>query len=166
MISRFFAQLGFDSMLHLVVCNQVDLTVFYAVARQLQEQQLQARQLVLQQQAASAVAAASKTQREVCYLLHSDHLDCIHWHTRPIAVYAAVSVCFCVLLQYGVAVAGVCLPLHCLCRCHSLLHCLCRCCLTSCSSCPPTCRTAPDLHMCRDQICPEKIFCPSDMTNA
>ncbi|KAL0024901.1 hypothetical protein WJX77_001165 [Trebouxia sp. C0004] len=35
------------------------------IARQLQEQQLQARQLVLQQQAASAVAAASKTQREV-----------------------------------------------------------------------------------------------------
>lgn len=31
----------------------------------MQEQQLQARQLVLQQQAASAVAAASKTQREV-----------------------------------------------------------------------------------------------------
>lgn len=39
-----------------------------AVARQLQEQQLQARQLVLQQQAASAVAAASKTQREVTKL--------------------------------------------------------------------------------------------------
>ena len=37
-----------------------------AVARQMQEQQLRARQLVLQQQAASAVAAASKTQREVC----------------------------------------------------------------------------------------------------
>ena len=36
-----------------------------AVARQLQEQQLKARQLVLQQQAASATAAASKTQREV-----------------------------------------------------------------------------------------------------
>lgn len=36
-----------------------------AVARQMQEQQLRARQLVLQQQAASAVAAASKTQREV-----------------------------------------------------------------------------------------------------
>lgn len=35
------------------------------VARQMQEQQLKARQLVLQQQAASAVAAASKTQREV-----------------------------------------------------------------------------------------------------
>ena len=31
----------------------------------MQEQQLRARQLVLQQQAASAVAAASKTQREV-----------------------------------------------------------------------------------------------------
>ena len=31
----------------------------------MQEQQLKARQLVLQQQAASAVAAASKTQREV-----------------------------------------------------------------------------------------------------
>ena len=30
------------------------------------EQQLRARQMVLQQQAASAVAAASKTQREVC----------------------------------------------------------------------------------------------------
>ena len=40
-------------------------TYVHAVARQLQEQQLQARQLVLQQQAASAVAAASKTQREV-----------------------------------------------------------------------------------------------------
>ena len=37
-----------------------------AVARTMQEQQLKARQLVLQQQAASAVAAASKTQREVC----------------------------------------------------------------------------------------------------
>ena len=36
-----------------------------AVARTMQEQQLKARQLVLQQQAASAVAAASKTQREV-----------------------------------------------------------------------------------------------------
>lgn len=36
-----------------------------AVARQMQEQQLRSRQLVLQQQAASAVAAASKTQREV-----------------------------------------------------------------------------------------------------
>ena len=36
-----------------------------AVARQMQEQQLRARQAVLQQQAASAVAAASKTQREV-----------------------------------------------------------------------------------------------------
>lgn len=36
-----------------------------AVARQMQEQQLRARQLVLQQQALSAVAAASKTQREV-----------------------------------------------------------------------------------------------------
>ena len=35
------------------------------MARQMQEQQLRARQLVLQQQAASAVAAASKTQREV-----------------------------------------------------------------------------------------------------
>ncbi|KAK9915773.1 hypothetical protein WJX75_003978 [Coccomyxa subellipsoidea] len=35
------------------------------IARQMQEQQLKARQLVLQQQAASAVAAASKTQREV-----------------------------------------------------------------------------------------------------
>ncbi|EFN57106.1 hypothetical protein CHLNCDRAFT_143928 [Chlorella variabilis] len=35
------------------------------IARQMQEQQLRARQLVLQQQAASAVAAASKTQREV-----------------------------------------------------------------------------------------------------
>lgn len=35
------------------------------MARQLQEQQLKARQLVLQQQAASATAAASKTQREV-----------------------------------------------------------------------------------------------------
>jgi splicing factor U2AF subunit len=33
--------------------------------RSMQEQQLKARQLVLQQQAASAVAAASKTQREV-----------------------------------------------------------------------------------------------------
>ena len=53
-------------MLRLVVCNLLDLAVLYAVARQLQEQQLQARQLVLQQQAASAVAAASKTQREVC----------------------------------------------------------------------------------------------------
>lgn len=31
----------------------------------MQEQQLRARQLVLQQQALSAVAAASKTQREV-----------------------------------------------------------------------------------------------------
>jgi len=31
----------------------------------MQEQQLLARQMVLQQQAASAVAAASKTQREV-----------------------------------------------------------------------------------------------------
>ena len=39
--------------------------VCVAVARQMQEQQLKARQLVLQQQAASAVAAASKTQREV-----------------------------------------------------------------------------------------------------
>jgi hypothetical protein len=39
--------------------------VVRAVARQMQEQQLKARQLVLQQQAASAVAAASKTQREV-----------------------------------------------------------------------------------------------------
>lgn len=37
----------------------------HAVAKQMQEQQLRARQLVLQQQAASAVAAASKTQREV-----------------------------------------------------------------------------------------------------
>jgi splicing factor U2AF subunit len=35
------------------------------IARQMQEQQLRARQLVLQQQAASAVLAASKTQREV-----------------------------------------------------------------------------------------------------
>ncbi|KAL4419535.1 hypothetical protein ABPG77_005766 [Micractinium sp. CCAP 211/92] len=35
------------------------------IARQMQEQQLRARQLVLQQQALSAVAAASKTQREV-----------------------------------------------------------------------------------------------------
>lgn len=35
------------------------------IQRQMQEQQLRARQLVLQQQAASAVAAASKTQREV-----------------------------------------------------------------------------------------------------
>ena len=39
-----------------------------AVARTMQEQQLKARQLVLQQQAASAVAAASKTQREVLTL--------------------------------------------------------------------------------------------------
>ena len=37
-----------------------------AVKRQMAEQQLRARQMVLQQQAASAVAAASKTQREVC----------------------------------------------------------------------------------------------------
>ncbi|KAL4545959.1 hypothetical protein Ndes2526B_g05081 [Nannochloris sp. 'desiccata'] len=36
-----------------------------AIARQMQEQQLRARQLVLHQQAASAVIAASKTQREV-----------------------------------------------------------------------------------------------------
>lgn len=36
-----------------------------AVAKQMQEQQLRARQMVLQQQAASATAAASKTQREV-----------------------------------------------------------------------------------------------------
>lgn len=35
------------------------------MARKMQEQQLQARQLVLQQQAASAVKAASRTQREV-----------------------------------------------------------------------------------------------------
>jgi len=35
------------------------------IKRQMQEQQLRARQLVLQQQASSAVAAASKTQREV-----------------------------------------------------------------------------------------------------
>ncbi len=39
-----------------------------AVARQMQEQQLIARQLVLQQQAASAVIAASKIQREVSML--------------------------------------------------------------------------------------------------
>jgi len=37
----------------------------FAIARQMQEQQLRARQLVLHQQAASAVIAASKTQREV-----------------------------------------------------------------------------------------------------
>ena len=37
----------------------------------MQEQQLKARQLVLQQQAASAVAAASKTQREVRGLVWS-----------------------------------------------------------------------------------------------
>ena len=36
-----------------------------AVKKQMAEQQLRARQMVLQQQAASAVAAASKTQREV-----------------------------------------------------------------------------------------------------
>ena len=36
-----------------------------AVKREMAEQQLRARQMVLQQQAASAVAAASKTQREV-----------------------------------------------------------------------------------------------------
>ena len=48
--------------MHLYMLNLASL---FAVARQLQEQQLQARQLVLQQQAASAVAAASKTQREV-----------------------------------------------------------------------------------------------------
>ncbi|KAK9785344.1 hypothetical protein WJX73_004716 [Symbiochloris irregularis] len=35
------------------------------LAKQMQEQQLRARQMVLQQQAASATAAASKTQREV-----------------------------------------------------------------------------------------------------
>ena len=38
----------------------------------MQEQQLKARQLVLQQQAASAVAAASKTQREVCLSWKAD----------------------------------------------------------------------------------------------
>lgn len=36
-----------------------------SVKREMAEQQLRARQMVLQQQAASAVAAASKTQREV-----------------------------------------------------------------------------------------------------
>ncbi len=41
------------------------------IKRQMQEQQLKARQLVLQQQASSAVAAASKTQREVCPLAAS-----------------------------------------------------------------------------------------------
>lgn len=46
-----------------------------AVARQMQEQQLKARQLVLQQQAASATAAASKTQREVCTPSQPPHLD-------------------------------------------------------------------------------------------
>ena len=38
-----------------------------AVQRMWQEQQLKARQMVLQQQAASAAQAASKTQREVCW---------------------------------------------------------------------------------------------------
>jgi hypothetical protein len=42
----------------------------------MQEQQLRARQLVLQQQAASAIAAASKTQREVgapaCHALNPE----------------------------------------------------------------------------------------------
>ena len=39
----------------------------------MQEQQLKASQLVLQQQAASAVAAASKTQREVRAHMHTWH---------------------------------------------------------------------------------------------
>ncbi|BDA43929.1 probable splicing factor U2af large subunit B at C-terminar half [Coccomyxa sp. Obi] len=45
--------------------NTITSTDPAEIARQMQEQQLKARQLVLQQQAASAVAAASKTQREV-----------------------------------------------------------------------------------------------------
>ena len=40
-----------------------------AVRRQMLEQQLKARQMVLAQQASSAVAAASKTQREVRLVL-------------------------------------------------------------------------------------------------
>ncbi len=83
------------------------------VARQLQEQQLQARQLVLQQQAASAVAAASKTQREV----RSDSLHLlVHKHalipSLPSAALSAESV-------ECAAVAGALVSLHCLCRCHS-----------------------------------------------
>jgi len=39
--------------------------MIFAVKREMAEQQLRARQMVLQQQATSAVAAASKTQREV-----------------------------------------------------------------------------------------------------
>lgn len=45
----------------------------------MQEQQLKARQLVLQQQAASAVAAASKTQREVCGTLFTLVLCQVSW---------------------------------------------------------------------------------------
>ena len=71
-------------------------TVCVAVARTMQEQQLKARQLVLQQQAASAVAAASKTQREVYVLSPSSRillLTCAHVsshaHTGGLAVSGA-----------------------------------------------------------------------------
>jgi splicing factor U2AF 65 kDa subunit len=57
-----FAKLRAQTAAAAAASNQFDPA---AIARQMQEQQLRARQLVLHQQAASAVIAASKTQREV-----------------------------------------------------------------------------------------------------
>ena len=67
-----------------------DMTGMSAVARQLQEQQLQARQLVLQQQAASAVAAASKTQREVRLPVRHAQLWVLHHNISILNDCAAV----------------------------------------------------------------------------
>ncbi len=98
--------------------------VLTAVARQLQEQQLQARQLVLQQQAASAVAAASKTQREVrrSYATQGVKYTHITGFCSPHLVHTHCLQCCCA------AVAGVCLVALPVQVSFSLLHCLCRCC--------------------------------------
>ena len=84
-----------------------------AVARQLQEQQLQARQLVLQQQAASAVAAASKTQREVCTVTLSSLCCCL---VVPL-VQQMTLLCCCCRVMCCIAVQVFISLLHCLCRC-------------------------------------------------
>lgn len=109
-------------------------THFHAVARQLQEQQLQARQLVLQQQAASAVAAASKTQREVrsdiVHMLTSMYTEdisaSIDWLLRFVTAYTSFG-CVCCRCLFALA-----LPVQ---VSHSLLHCLCRCHTACCIAC-------------------------------
>ena len=69
------------SQLLLSPCNHYIMV--NAVKREMAEQQLRARQMVLQQQAASAVAAASKTQREV--RLHVAPHGSLHWRKPCVA---------------------------------------------------------------------------------